>query len=92
LNASQNQFKEDGEDIAGIFIDQLEEDLDRIWLKENKPMVMTENNKIDFENAKTCYLCKKTFTSNDKKCRKCRDHDHKIGKYRGAAHTVPWQG
>jgi len=44
-------------------------------------MVMTENNKIDFENAKTCYLCKKTFPSNDKKC---RDHDHKTGKYRGA--------
>ena len=79
--------REDGEDIAGIFIDQLEEDLDRIWLKENKPMVMTESNKIDFENAKTCYLCKKTFASNDKKCRKCRDHDHKIGKYRGAAHN-----
>ena len=46
-------------------------------------MVMNEKYKIDFENAKTCYLCKNTFTSNDKKC---RDHNHKTGKYRGAAH------
>jgi len=76
--------REDGEDIAGIFIDQLEKDLDRIWLNENKPMFMTENNKIDFQNAKTCYICKKTFTSKNKKC---RDHDHKTGKYRGATHN-----
>ena len=47
-------------------------------------MVMNEKDKIDFVNAKTCYVCKKTFTSNDKKC---RDHDHKTGKYRGAAHN-----
>jgi len=40
-------------------------------------MVMNEKDKIDFENAKTCYLCKKTFTSNDKKR---RGHDHKTGK------------
>jgi len=70
--------------MAGIFIDQLEKDLDRIWSLENKLMVMTEKDKIDFENAKTCYLCKKTFASND---RKCRDHDHKTGKYRGTAHN-----
>ena len=47
-------------------------------------MVMNEKDKIDFVNAKTCYVCKKTFTSNDKKC---RDHDHKTGKHRGAAHN-----
>jgi len=75
--------REDGEDITGIFINLLEKNLDRIWLMENKPMVMTENNKIDFENAKACCICKKTFASNDKKC---RDHDHKTGKYRGATH------
>jgi len=54
-------LREDVEDIAGIFIDLLEKDLDRIWLMENKPMVMTEYNKIDFENARTCYLCKKNI-------------------------------
>ena len=54
--------REDGEDIAGIFIDQLEKDLDRIWSVEKrscKRMVMNEKHKIDFANAKTCYLCKK---------------------------------
>jgi len=54
--------REDGEDIAGIFIDRLEKDLDRIWSLEKrscKLMVMNEKDKIDFENAKTCYLCKK---------------------------------
>jgi len=51
--------REDGEDIAGIYIDRLEKDLDRIWSLEKKPMVMNENDKIDLENAKTCYLCKK---------------------------------
>jgi len=54
--------REDGEDIAGIFIDRLEKDRDRIWSLEKrscKPMVINEKDKIDFENAKNCYLCKK---------------------------------
>jgi len=50
---------EDGKDTAGIFTDQLEKDLDRIWSLENKPMVMTEKDKIDFENAKLAIFVKK---------------------------------
>jgi len=45
--------REDGEDVTRTFIDRLEIDLDQIWPLENKLMVMTEKDKIDFENAKT---------------------------------------
>ena len=44
---------------------------------EVKPMIMTEDDKIDFDNAKKCWTGQKDFTEKDKKV---RDHCHFTGK------------
>jgi hypothetical protein len=55
-------------------------------MRENKRMVMTDDDKEDFKNATHCYLCEEAFDADDKKLYKVRDHDHLTGEYRGAAH------
>ena len=45
---------------------------------------LTGSEVIDFNHAKECFICNKEFTDTDKKC---RDHDHYTGKYRGPAHN-----
>jgi hypothetical protein len=52
-------------------------------MRHNEEMKLTEKDKADFYNAKWCHICKTYFTGKDKKV---RDHDHRTGKYRGAAH------
>ena len=47
---------------------------------------MTDKGKINFNNARCCYLCKEPFNADNKQLMKVRDHDHATGRYRGAAH------
>ncbi len=86
----------DGEDMGKAFVDSLTEDLTPIYeiLKTPKPMVMAEDDEVKHELAKECYACKDTFGRicgiNEKTgepiiVKKCRDHCHITGKYRGAA-------
>ena len=49
----------------------------------NKPLVMTEENKLDFESANYCHICKNRYSEEDI-C--VRDHCHITGNYRGSAH------
>ena len=82
----------EGEDMGK---ESLTEDLRPIYeiLKNPKPMVMTEDDKIQHEETENCYACEVKFGAmimNDKtkkkeKVIKCRDHCHITGKYRGAA-------
>ena len=44
---------------------------------------MNEYDNMDFKNATCCSICKKEFKEGEMKC---RDHDHRTGKYRGASH------
>ena len=44
---------------------------------------MTEENKLDFESAKYCHICKNRYSEEDI-C--VRDHCHITGNYRGSAH------
>ena len=37
---------------------------------------------------KVCYICEKTFSADDKKYYKVKNHCHYTGKYRGAAHDI----
>ena len=47
---------------------------------------MTEHDNINFSEAQTCYLCNEEFE--EEGClSKVRDHDHRTGAYRGAAHS-----
>jgi len=71
------------ENVAAIFCKRLWNDIEKVWSSAVKPVVMTEDDKIDFDNATQCWICQKDFTEKDKKV---RDHCHFTGKYRGAVH------
>ena len=49
----------------------------------NKPLVMTEDDKKQFELADKCHICGEKYTGKDV-C--IRDHCHITGKFRGSAH------
>ena len=62
-----------------------------------KIIPLTPEEKINYNDQKVCYICKKEFDTIDtaepsflerKKNYKVRDHCHYTGKYRGAAHNV----
>ena len=53
--------------------------------------LLTKEQQESNENAKICYICKKSFENKylkDKKYRKVRDHCHYTGEYRGASHSI----
>jgi hypothetical protein len=62
-------------------------------MKQNSRMVMTDEDEKNFRKAKHCYLCDGEFAPSvplgnkeNKKLNKVRDHDHRTGCFRGAAH------
>ena len=85
----------EGEDIGKLFVKTLTEDLKPVYeiLKNPKPIIMTDLDKIKHKNSKMCYACGDEFgtTQTNKKTNKkenvikCSDHCHITGKYRGAA-------
>ena len=54
-------------------------------MKNNERMIMTPQDEMEFKNATSCYICGDGF-GDAKKDTKVRDHDHRTGQYRGAAH------
>ena len=56
-------------------------------MRENEKMELTKEDWKDFKRASTCYLCHEAFVDDDKALCKVRDHDHRTGRYRGAAHA-----
>jgi hypothetical protein len=75
-----------GKDCITEFIIELNRTAEEI-IKEmriNEKMVLTWSDKQNFYNAKECYICGKCFHKDNEKV---RDHDHRTGKYRGAAHA-----
>jgi hypothetical protein len=51
-------------------------------MKENEPMVITEEEQGRHDRATHCHICKKELNGDS-----VRDHDHITGKYRGPAHS-----
>jgi len=47
-------------------------------------MMMTDEDKINFDGATRCWICQKDFVEGDQKV---RNHCHYSRKFRGAAHT-----
>ena len=54
-------------------------------MRQNERMVMTQEDKRDFYRAKCCHICKGEFGEHGDAM--VRDHDHRTGSYRGAAHS-----
>ena len=50
----------------------------------NQKMTLSNTEALRFYSATRCSICKECFKPDEKKC---RDHDHRTGKYRGATHN-----
>ena len=76
--------RSEDEDISQIFVKRLEEDIRRIYhkFKFSKKSVLTEEHKVNFENATKCYICEKLLGKD-----RVTDHCHLTGQFRGAAHN-----
>ena len=76
-----------GENAVYNFMEKMIEEVE--WCKSivkkhfNKPLVMTEENKLYFESANYCHICKNRYSEEDIRV---RDHCHITGNYRGSAH------
>ena len=80
-----------GDDCMEKFCKYLREHSTKIINYEKKKnILLTREEKKDYDDQKVCYICKKEFDNNDndKKQQKARDHCHYTGKYRGAAHNI----
>lgn len=72
-----------GPDCDKRFVDSIIKDVRKIFeiVSTTAPMIFTNENQTDFNNASRCHICE-NFVFSDK----VRDHCHLTGRYRGAAH------
>ena len=81
-----------GSDCMERFVKTCRNITDKIMneLKVNVPIIMTEEDEDNFENATQCYLCGNEMEDNNHIQRGCkvRGHCHMTGKYRGCAHAL----
>ena len=76
-------YTKQNENVGKIFVKRIQKCIELVWSSEMKSMVMTEEDKIDFNNATKCWICEKVLTEGHERV---RDHCHCSGKFRGAAH------
>ena len=79
--------KSDADDVAKVFIEMLEADVEEIYkkyYKYPKPMIFTEEDEKAFMCQNVCNICEKEFKLGELRA---RDHCHLTGKFRGAAHN-----
>ena len=86
-NARNQYDKFEGKDCVQNMLEQLRLLATRCVKEqqENANMTLTEQDKRNHFRAKTCYICEGAFTESNKKV---RDHCHRTGNYRGAAHNA----
>ena len=78
-----------GRDCMKKSCKDLKEHATRIINYEKKKIIpLTKEEKLNYNDQKICYICKKEFDKSDKKHHKVRDHCHYTGKYSGAAHNI----
>ena len=90
FDKSRNKLNYYGrKDCIKKFCKDLKEHATRIIDYEKKKIIpLAKEEKINYNDQKVCYICKKEFDTIDKKNYKVRDHCQYTGKYRGAAHNI----
>ena len=96
VDDTNQEFLYRGDDAVDVFCNKINEIRDEIKekMKENKEILMTDEDKTDFETATHCCICGDRFKNSYKnekeaeKYKKVRDHCHFTGKYRGCAHSI----
>ena len=87
ITGSSEPYLYRGEDCMDKFVEKInkvrEDILER--MKEDKDCIETEADWEDFNNATNCFICGNKFEEGKKKC---WDHCHFTGKYRGCAHEA----
>lgn len=81
---TQNRFVNyRGDECVSKFINCITRDAEKInsILTNTKPMIFTEEDANNFENAMRCHICDHLLWND-----RVRDHCHITGRYRGAAH------
>ena len=76
-----------GAQVVDVFLNRLEHEVSKInnIFAQPKPLIMTEQNIKDYENATKCWICEQEIAPLPHNP-KVRGHCHFPGKYRGAAH------
>ena len=79
------------EDVAQKFVDSIEKavvEIYNLFLKDERPIIITEEVEQKFNIATRCHICGKGGFSKDSKNEysKVKDHCHITGRFRGAAH------
>ena len=78
-----------GKNCMENFCLDLKEHLTKIINYEKKEMIqLTRKEEKKHNKQQVCYICKKGFSTDDKKYHKVKDHCHYTEKYRGAAHDI----
>ena len=54
------------------------------YITNPKPLNLSDEDEVRFQNTIKCHICEQDFTENDKRV---RDHCHILGHFRGAAHS-----
>ena len=74
-----------GYDNVGWFVNEVKKLENKVALylkRNNKDIIMTKKDEVDFKNNNICRFCKKNID-----CDKVRDQCNLTGKYRGPAHS-----
>ena len=77
--------KKSTDKIAEIFVSKLAKITNKLYndfYRHPKPLKLTEEEQLSFEESEICHICKKELKGD-----KVRDHCHFTGQYRGAAHN-----
>ena len=85
ITGSSEPYLYRGQECMDKFVEKInkvrEEVLEK--MKEDKDRIETEKDWEDFNNATNCFICGNKFEAGEKKC---WDHCHLTGQYRGCAH------